>query len=73
MTKPEINLINTTEVAIENALGSAIQNIVTHTEEDAKVMIEFLKEFLPLIKDKIKNAVSVFYIVTDTAYIIYSM
>lgn len=31
------------EVAIEMALGAALQNIVTKTEEDAKALIEFLK------------------------------
>ncbi len=32
------------EVAIEAALGSAMQNIVTPTEEDAKALIEFLRK-----------------------------
>ncbi len=43
------------EIAIEAALGSAMQNIVTPTEEDAKVLIEFLRKtdsgratFLPI-------------------------
>ena len=43
------------EVAIEAALGSAMQNIVTPTEEDAKALIEFLRKtdsgratFLPI-------------------------
>ncbi len=43
------------ETAIEMSLGSALQNIVTSTEEDAKKAIEFLKEnrlgratFLPI-------------------------
>ncbi|NSW91068.1 MAG: chromosome segregation protein SMC [Firmicutes bacterium] len=47
------------ETAIEIALGSAIQNIVTDTEEDAKAAIEFLKEnnlgratFLPMTSVK---------------------
>lgn len=31
------------EIAIEAALGSAMQNIVTPTEEDAKALIEFLR------------------------------
>lgn len=42
-------------IAIENALGSAVQNIVTETDADAKAAIQFLKEqkggratFLPL-------------------------
>jgi chromosome segregation protein len=43
------------ETAIEIALGSAAQNIITHTEKDAKLAIEYLKQsregratFLPL-------------------------
>ena len=43
------------EVAIEAALGNAMQNIVTPTEEDAKALIEFLRRtdsgratFLPI-------------------------
>ena len=43
------------ETAIETALGGAIQNIVTDTEQTAKHMIEYLKQgrfgratFLPL-------------------------
>lgn len=43
------------EIAIETALGGSIQNIVTDTEETAKLLIEFLKKnkygratFLPL-------------------------
>lgn len=43
------------EVAIEMALGAALQNIVTQTEDDAKVLIEHLKQkrlgrvtFLPI-------------------------
>lgn len=43
------------EIAVETALGSALQNIVTQTEEDAKRAIEYLKEnklgratFLPI-------------------------
>ncbi|MBE7092862.1 MAG: chromosome segregation protein SMC [Clostridiales bacterium] len=43
------------EVAIEAALGSAMQNIVTPTEEDAKALIEYLRRhdlgratFLPI-------------------------
>lgn len=32
------------EVAIESALGSAMQNIVTPTEEDAKFLIDFLRK-----------------------------
>ncbi|MFI3231049.1 MAG: chromosome segregation protein SMC [bacterium] len=43
------------EVGIEIALGNAIQNIITHTEEDAKIAIEYLKKnkqgratFLPI-------------------------
>ena len=52
------NLISTDEkyqTAIEMALGGAIQNIVTDTEEDAKKMIEYLRKnnlgrasFLPI-------------------------
>ncbi len=43
------------ETAIEVALGGAVQNIVTHNEDDAKYLIKFLKEnsfgratFLPI-------------------------
>lgn len=43
------------ETAIETALGNAVQNIVTKTEEDAKYLIEYLKStrsgratFLPM-------------------------
>lgn len=43
------------ETAIETALGNAVQNIVTKTEEDAKYLIEYLKStrsgratFLPI-------------------------
>lgn len=43
------------EIAIESALGTAMQNIVTPTEEDAKALIEFLRStdsgratFLPI-------------------------
>ena len=43
------------ETAIEMVLGAAIQNVVTETEEDAKIAINFLKEnnlgrasFLPI-------------------------
>ncbi len=43
------------ETAIETALGNAVQNIVTRTEEDAKYIIEYLKQtragratFLPI-------------------------
>ncbi len=52
------------ETAIEMALGSAIQNIVTETEEDAKAAIEYLKKknlgratFLPMssVKGKYLN------------------
>ena len=32
------------EIAIETALGGSIQNIVTDTEETAKLLIEFLKK-----------------------------
>nr|WP_317359045.1 chromosome segregation protein SMC [uncultured Tyzzerella sp.] len=49
------------EVAIEIALGGAIQNIVTKTEEDAKIAINYLKEtkkgratFLPISSIKAK-------------------
>jgi len=38
-----INVPEKYEVAIEAALGSAMQNIVTPTEEDAKALIEFLR------------------------------
>ncbi len=50
-----IKVEKTYEVAIETALGGNIQNIVTDTEETAKLQIEFLKKnkfgratFLPL-------------------------
>lgn len=50
-----INVNNRYSTAIEIALGGAIQNIVTDTEEDAKAAIEFLKRnkigratFLPI-------------------------
>lgn len=33
------------ETAIEMALGNAVQNIVTKNEEDAKFLIEYLKQF----------------------------
>lgn len=43
------------ETAIEVVLGGSVQNIVTHTEEEAKMLIKFLKEhsygratFLPI-------------------------
>ena len=43
------------ELAIETALGSSLQNIITDTEDDAKLAIEYLKEnnlgratFLPI-------------------------
>ena len=32
------------EIAIEMSLGQALQNIVTDTEEDAKKLIEYLRE-----------------------------
>ncbi|MBR2860699.1 MAG: chromosome segregation protein SMC [Clostridia bacterium] len=61
------------EVAIESALGSAMQNIVTPTEEDAKALIEFLRAtdsgratFLPIsairgksINEQEKSAIKV--------------
>lgn len=47
------------ETAIETALGNAVQNIVTRTEEDAKYIIEYLKSarigratFLPITSVK---------------------
>lgn len=50
------------ETAIETALGAALQNIVTDTEEQAKVAIDYLKEnhlgratFLPLTAVKGKR------------------
>ncbi len=54
------------EIAVEIALGSNLQNIVTETQEDAKKAIEFLKEkslgratFLPIssfkVSDGLKN------------------
>lgn len=50
------------ETAIETALGNALQNIVTKDEQDAKVLIEFLKKgqfgratFLPITSMKPRN------------------
>ncbi|SHJ05056.1 chromosome segregation protein SMC [Lutispora thermophila] len=52
-------------IAIEVALGSSVQNIITNNEEDAKIIIEFLKKnrlgratFLPIssIKGKTLNS-----------------
>ncbi|WP_250277907.1 chromosome segregation protein SMC [[Clostridium] colinum] len=50
------------EIAIEIALGANIQNIVTKTEEDAKIAIEYLKQskkgratFLPISSIKSKQ------------------
>ncbi len=50
------------ETAIETALGNAVQNIVTRTEEDAKYLIEFLKTsrsgratFLPISSVKARS------------------
>lgn len=50
------------ETAIEMALGSALQNLVTETEEDAKKVIEFLRKnnlgrssFLPISSVKPKR------------------
>lgn len=50
------------EIAIEIALGGAIQNIVTKTEEDAKIAINYLKQnkkgratFLPITSIKPKE------------------
>ena len=50
------------EIAIEIALGNSIQNIITKTEEDAKMAINYLKEykkgratFLPISSIKPKN------------------
>ncbi|SHF74854.1 condensin subunit Smc [Caldanaerobius fijiensis DSM 17918] len=60
---PVINLIDVPEayqVAIEVALGSALQNVVVKTDDEARILIEYLKEnnfgrvtFIPLntIKD----------------------
>ena len=50
------------ETAIETALGNALQNIVTKNEQDAKSIIEFLKQgqfgratFLPITSMKVRN------------------
>lgn len=50
------------ETAIETALGNAIQNIVTKNENDAKVLIEYLKQnqfgratFLPITSMRPRN------------------
>ncbi len=50
------------QIALEMALGSAVQNIVTNTEEDAKYLIKYLKEkeygrttFLPINKVKSRD------------------
>lgn len=50
------------EIAIETALGSAMQNVITENEEDAKWLIEYLKRkkygritFLPLTSMKPRN------------------
>lgn len=50
------------EVAVEMALGAAVQNIVTNTEEDAKFLIEYLKRarygrvtFLPISAIKARS------------------
>ena len=50
------------ETAIETALGNAIQNIVTKNEQDAKVLIEYLKQnqfgratFLPITSMRARN------------------
>lgn len=50
------------ETAVEVALGGAVQNIVTHNEEEAKSLIKFLKEnsfgratFLPITSMKRRN------------------
>ncbi len=50
------------ETAIETALGNAIQNIVTRNENDAKVLIEYLKRnqfgratFLPITSMRPRN------------------
>lgn len=53
------------ETAIEVALGGAIQNIITKSDEDAKIAINYLKEynlgratFLPLTSIKAKNNIN---------------
>lgn len=53
------------EIAVEVALGGALQNIVTETEQDAKRIIEFLKSnnlgrvtFLPISSVKCREKVS---------------
>ena len=50
------------ETAIETALGNAIQNIVTKNEQDAKFLIEYLKQnqfgratFLPITSMRARN------------------
>lgn len=57
-----ISVENKYQVAIEMALGAALQNIVTKTEEDAKRLVEYLREnnlgratFLPMTSVKGKK------------------
>jgi len=57
-----ISVENKYQVAIEMALGGALQNIVTKTEEDAKKLVEYLREnnlgrasFLPMTSVKGKK------------------
>lgn len=57
-----INVDKRYEKAIEVALGSSLQNIVTQTQEDAKVIIDYLKKhklgrvtFLPISSIKAKK------------------
>ncbi len=57
-----VSVENKYQVAIEMALGGALQNIVTKTEEDAKKLVEYLREnnlgrasFLPITSVKGKK------------------
>lgn len=57
-----ISVEGTYQVAIEMALGGALQNIVTQTEQDAKKLVEYLREnnlgrasFLPISSVKGKK------------------
>lgn len=60
-----INVPSQYQTAIEMALGGSIQNIVTANEEDAKVLVQYLKEvkggratFLPLTSIKGRSLIN---------------
>ena len=51
------------QVAVEMALGATLQNIVTNTEQDAKKLVEYLREnklgrasFLPIVLSHLNTA-----------------